>query len=171
MINYCIAPLHKQHDKKNFQCGVPLLDDYLKQQASQDKRRHVTAIYVLTEMDSHVTAGYYTLSSTSICLTSLPEEITHKLPRYPTLPATLLGRLAIDQTYQGKNLGELLLADALRRSLEISDKIASSAVVVESKNHHSTRFYLKYGFIPFSDYENHLFLPMATIKNVWGTKA
>jgi len=164
---YGIEALNKKHEKKNFSCGLETLDRYLTQQAGQDARRRVTATYVLTENSSEIITGYYTLSSTSIGLGALPKEIIKKLPRYPTLPATLLGRLAIDRKIQGKRFGEQLLIDALKRSLELSNKVASMAVVVDAKNNGAIRFYKHYGFTQFPESQNRLFLPMDTIVQLW----
>ncbi len=122
-LKYQILPFDKKHDKKEFSCGIEALDRYITQQAGQDKRRSVTATYILSEENRDVVLGYYTLSATSILLTDLPEKIIKKLPRYPTIPATLLGRLAVDSKYQGNKLGESLLVDALKRSLDISKSI------------------------------------------------
>ncbi len=167
---YKIKLLDKNCEKKSFSCGISPLDCYLKKQASQHQKRHVTATYVLTEINSIVVCGYYTLSSTSIALNTLPETVIKKLPRYPTLPATLLGRLAVDQQYQGNKLGDLLLVDALKRSLDISNKIGSVAVVVDPKNKSAIKFYQHYGFMLLKNSKNRLFLPTGTIKKVWGDK-
>lgn len=166
-LSYCIEPLNNEHRKTIFSCGIEPLDRYLIQLAGQDARRHLSATYVLTAADSKIILGYYTLSSSSIELSSLPEEMVKKLPRYPTLPATLLGRLAIDQKYQGEKLGELLLIDALKRSSKLSDEIALMAVIVEAKNEKARQFYLRFEFIQFSESKNQLFLPISTISRIW----
>jgi GNAT superfamily N-acetyltransferase len=111
--------------------------------------------------------GYYTLSAHSVLLEMLPESVRKKLPRYPSVPATLLGRLAVDKRHQGQNLGGHLLIDALRRSLEISRKMASLAVIVHAKNSQAICFYEHYGFLSFTDTPHRLFLPMATIDQLW----
>jgi predicted GNAT family N-acyltransferase len=165
--NYTIKILDRTHERKNFSCGIEPLDRYLKNQASQDERRHLAATYVLTEIDSDVVIGYYTLSSSSIELSELPEDIIKKLPKYPVLPATLIGRMAIDKKHHGKKLGELLLIDALQHILAVSKKIASIAVIVEAKNTDVVNFYRRYGFIQFSDDKNRLFLPMSVIQKIW----
>ena len=165
-LQYSIHILSKEHKKNTFSCGIEALDRYLIQQAGQDARRYVAATYALTEIDSQVIIGYYTLSSTSVKLSNLPQEIIKKLPRYPTLPATLLGRLAVDQKYHGKKLGELLLIDALKRSFRLSKELASVAVIVDAKNEEANRFYQRYGFIQFSELQNKLFLPMITISQI-----
>lgn len=115
--------------------------------------------------DGSVIAGYYSLSQYSVRLDGLPQEMARKLPRYPIVPVTLLGRLARDLRYRGKEVGELLLMDALARCLRASKSAASAAVVVDPKNH-SEWFYLKYGFIGLLGTANRLFLPMETIEEM-----
>lgn len=162
-----IELLHKEHEKKNFSCGIEALDRYLIQQAGQDAKRHVTATYVLTEINSNIVCGYYSLCSTSIALDTLPEDMLKKLPRYPTLPAILLGRLAVEQKFHGKKFGDLLLIDALKRSLKLSKELAAMAVIVDAKNDAAISFYKHYEFIQFPDSKNQLFLPMATVAQIW----
>src|SRR6476469_1721299 len=116
--SYIIEPLSEQHNRANFHCGIEALDSYLKRQASQDLRRFLTAVFVLYNLESEQIAGYYTLAATAIQLADLPDILTRKLPKYPLIPATLLGRLAIDERYQGKGLGTFLLFDALQRSFK-----------------------------------------------------
>ena len=149
-----------------FSCGIDSFDTYLQTQASQDERRHISVTYILHDSETNTVAGFYTLSLTTIESKYLSDEITKKLPGYPLIPATLIGRLAIDKNYQGKNLGELLLMDALHRSYESSKTVASFAVVVEAINKAAAQFYKKYGFIDFIA-QKHLFsMAMKTIKNM-----
>ncbi len=79
------------------------------------------------------------------------------------MPATLIGRLAVDQANRGLRLGERLLIDALRRSLTASQTVASVAVIVDAKDTAGVAFYLRYGFLPFPDQPLRLFLPMKTV--------
>jgi ribosomal protein S18 acetylase RimI-like enzyme len=161
--NYLIEPLGKQHNRAAFYCGVDKLDKYFQEQAGQDARKYITAPFVLVEKNSGFVAGYYTLSSTSIKLGELPIEIIKKLklPKYPQLPATLLGRLAVDQNHRQRGLGEMLLMDALYRSLQ--NEIATIAVIVDAKDDQARSFYEHYQFIYFPDYSQRLFLMMETI--------
>ena len=164
-INYLIEPINPQHKRANFDCGIDVLNRYLKVQANQDKRKFVTAPFIAVREDNQEIIGYYTLSSTSIKLQDLPVNISKKLPKYPVLPAILLGRLAIDKNYQKSGWGKLLLMDALFRSL--TNEIAAMAVVVDAINEQASSFYQNYHFIPFNDYSNRLFLPMKTIKQLF----
>lgn len=159
-------PLDKRkHDRAAFACGNESLDRYLKQQASQDIEKRVAAVVVLTP-DGKTIAGYYTLSQYAIDLVRLPKEVVKdlKLPKYPEVPATLLGRLARSTAFQGQGLGELLLMGALKRALEQSRSVASMAVVVDAIDEKASAFYREYGFMEFPDRRDRLFLPMTTIE-------
>lgn len=163
-----VEPLGRQHDRTAFHCGEEALDRYLKQQARQDADRRVAAPFVAVNPPDTRVFGYYTLSGSVLTLTDLPDELARKLPRYPQLPVTLLGRLAVDQAAKGKGLGEHLLLDALNRSLAHADQIAAMAVVVDAKSGEAARFYGHYGFMPLQAQPRRLFVPMATVAKLLG---
>ncbi|WP_292114573.1 GNAT family N-acetyltransferase [Mesorhizobium sp.] len=156
--------LGPQHDRNSFESGVEPLDRYLRLQAGQDARKNIAAPFVLV-LPNGAIAGYYTLSSTAVDVNEWPTETVRKLPRYPLIPATLLGRLAVDRRQQGKGYGRHLLADALHRSLR--SEIASFAVVVDAKDENARRFYERESFLPFPDRPMKLFRPMADIAELF----
>lgn len=157
--------LHSSHKKEEFSCGKKPLDDYLHRQASQDFKRQLAVCFVLTDQSGKV-KGYYTLSNDSIERSIVPEEIGKKLP-YQNLPVTLLGRLAVDSNFTGQRLGEYLLFDGLKRSLEISKTgIGSMAVVVDPLDEEAKRFYERYEFIALPG-SGRMFLPMKTIARLF----
>lgn len=160
---YLIQPLGSQHDRAAFACGVEALDRYLRQQAGQDARKRVARTFVLIERDSGTIAGYYTLSAYGVELLELPGEIARALPRYPRLPAILMGRLAIDQRFRGRGLGGDLLYKALRHAFGLSEQIGALGVVVEAKDERARAFYLHHGFVALADTPLRLFIPMRTI--------
>lgn len=160
--------LAEHHEKCLFSCGEYHLDRYLQLQANQDTKRHLSKTYVLVQaLRPSEIIGFYSMSTTSMRLTDLPEHYVKKLPRYPTLPAMLIGRLAVLKEKQGQGLGTELLLDALERCYKLSKTIGSSAVVVEAKNNEALRFYKRYGFIPFCEKPDTLFLPMKTIAQLF----
>lgn len=112
-----IEPLSDQHHRESFASGVEPLARYLRQQAGQDARRRVASCFVLVSDGGHVSLGYYTLAATSIAVAELPEPLAKRLPRYPVVSATLMGRLAVDAGHQGRGLGEFMLLDAFSRVL------------------------------------------------------
>jgi GNAT superfamily N-acetyltransferase len=156
--------LASAHDRSNFESGVEALDRYFRSQANQDARKNIAAPFVLLTPEG-VIVGYYTLSSTAIALAELPENTTRKLPKYPLVPATLLGRLAVDRRQQGKGYGRFLLADALYRSWK--SEIASFAVVVDAIDEGARKFYERESFLPFPDRPLKLFRPMANIAQLF----
>jgi len=160
-------PLGAEHDRAAFSCGVEALDRYLRQQAGQDARTRVAAPFVLHQVGSPQIIGYDTLSAVTIELPELPPDLTKRLPRYPQLPAVLIGRLAVDRRFAGQGWGSVLLLDALRRSLEQSSHIAAMAVVVDAKDDAARAFYERYGFQQLGDRPNRLFLPMKTIEQLF----
>jgi GNAT superfamily N-acetyltransferase len=165
-------PLGPQHDRAAFSCEAEPLERYLKQQANQDLRKDLSVTYVLTPTENRSRiAGYYTVSSDNIPIDDLSADLVKKLklPHYNAIPATLIGRLARDSSYRGKGIGELLLSNALKLAWETSHRIASWAVTVDSKDEKAHRFYLDFGFIPFTDTEKRLYLPMRTIEQLMKT--
>lgn len=166
-VHYRIELLEKKHCRHSFCCGVESLDTYFHKQASQDLKKHIATPWVLISDQHENPMGYYTLSALSLLADDFPQEITKKLSKHPLLPSTLIGRLAVDQQHQGKNLGELLLMNALKRAFDQTKKIGSMAVIVEAKNEAAIAFYKRYGFIQFPCHLSKLFLSMATIEKLY----
>ena len=140
-----VVPLPAEHDRSTFASGCEPLDNYFRQRVTQDIRRRVAACFVAIASDERV-AGYYTLASASLALATLPPETARKLPRYPTIPAVRLGRLAVDNAFRGQGLGGAMLADALARA--VRSEIAAFAMTVDAKDEAALTFYLHHGFIP-----------------------
>lgn len=159
-----IAPLDDRHDRASFECGIDPLDRYLRTQASQDVRKRVASCFVLTDADP-VPIAFYTLTATSIALADLPTSLAKKLPRYPAVPATLMGRLAVDHRHRGRRLGELMIMDAFSRALR-SD-IATYAFVVDAKDEKAESFYKAYEFLQLREARSRLFMPMAEIAKLF----
>lgn len=112
--------------------------------------------------------GYHTLSASVLYTSELPDTLAKKLPRYPQLPVTLLGRLAVDQSMKGKGVGQFLLMDALRRSLEAAANIAAMAILVDAQDDEAETFYRHYSFLPLQQQPRRLFLSMKTIAELFG---
>lgn len=162
-----IELLDKKHNRSDFDCGKELLNNYLKNQAGQDVKRKLSACFVLAEKETNLIQGYYTLSNSSIPLSSFPEQIRKKLPgSYVSIPTTLLGRLAIDNRCQGKGIGKILLIDALKRSYEISKEMGSFAVVVDPIDSDAEAFYKKYDFISLPGSQK-MFIAIKTLKELF----
>ena len=156
-----LAPLDAAHDRAVFNSDSEPLNRYLHEQVTQDVRRRVAACFVALA-DGQRIAGYYTLASASLLLADLPASTGKKLPRYPTVPAVRMSRLAVDQAFKGQGLGGAPLADALDRA--VRSEIAAYALMVDAKDEAAAAFYRHHGFIALPESPRTLFLPLATVR-------
>jgi ribosomal protein S18 acetylase RimI-like enzyme len=159
-----MEPLNGGHDRAAFACGEEVLDRYLRTQATQDIRRRVATCFVAIEGATGKLAAYDTIASASIPTPQLPPEIIKRLPRYPTLPAVRIGRLAVDLRFRGRGLGAAMLADAASRTLQAP--LAVFALLVDAKNEDAVALYQRHGLRPLASQPRTLFLPMATAEKV-----
>jgi GNAT superfamily N-acetyltransferase len=138
--NLVIEPISSTHDRLGFSCGVHSLDRYLQKQATQDIKRRISRVYVVTVPKApNRVIGYYTLSALSIGLNELSDEHARKLPKHP-IPAALIGRLAVSTEARGGGIGKLLLVDALKRTLAVGEEIAIYAMVVDAIDERAKSF-------------------------------
>lgn len=158
---FVIAPLSPAYDRETFSCGAGPLDRYLRTQATQDVRRRIANCFVVSPANTQVVVGYYTLSAASVPLADLPEELRKRLPRYPVIPAALIGRLAVDRRYGGRGLGAALLFDAINRAAGADAAIF--AILVDAKDESAVAFYRHHGFHSFAARPRSLFLPLGTV--------
>jgi len=148
--------LSRRHDRRAFTSGVPALDDWFRTRAAQDQRRRVAQVFVA--VDETGVIGFYSLSMFTLSLETLPEKLAHKLPKYEAIPAALIGRLARHERSKGSGIGDLLVADAVKRVVAAAESVASYAIVVDAKDERGRRFYESHGFISLPSRPNRLFL-------------
>ncbi len=157
---YRVEILAGQHDRKRFCCGVEPLDRYFWEQVTQDVRRRVTTCYVAVTEETDDVVGYYTLAAGGIPLNELPAILGKKLPRYPSVPVARLGRLAVDQAHQGRQVRAGLLWDATARALRADFGVF--ALVFDAKDDRAEAFYQKNGFVAFGALRQ-LILPLKAL--------
>lgn len=157
-----IVPLSRTHDRAGFDCGVPELNNFLKTTARQHGEKGISRTFVLTGEDARI-LGFFTLTLCEVTADNLPEAYASKYPSHG-LPAVRLGRLAVSRKHQGKGYGELLLAEAIHRTLLIADHAGLIGLFVDAKDDRARSFYEHFGFIPLPATPLRLFLPVATLK-------
>ena len=162
--SFITQALAAHHERSSFTCGVEALDRYLREQATQDIRRRVANCFVMVDEKMSSIAGYYALSATSLLLSDLPQAATKRLPRYPQVPAVILGRLAVAIDYQGRHVGAALLADATERAARAD--IAVFAIITDPIDERAHRFYKKHGFMELSGERPRLFIPIESIRRL-----
>jgi predicted GNAT family N-acyltransferase len=152
----------KRHNRKRFDCGVKVLNNYLQMMANQQSSRDNTRTFVLEDVeDSKYIVGYYTLTMIAMDLTALPSDIQKKHPNSNS--AALIARLAVDKRYKKNGFGEFLLVDSLKKLLDASNLVAFPLIVVDAKDGASD-FYKRFGFISFFDADNKLFITVDSVR-------
>jgi GNAT superfamily N-acetyltransferase len=162
--SFRVQVLETSHDASLFSCGTAALDNYFRSQVTQGMRRRASARCVAVENGTGRVAGYFTLAAGGIALTDLPAKLVKRLPRYPSVPVTKMGRLALDQVFQGQKLGATLLADAALRSMR--SEVAVYALVVDAKDGDTAAFYRHHGFEPYGESARQLIVPLGSFKAV-----
>jgi GNAT superfamily N-acetyltransferase len=159
-----LETLESSHNRSMFVSGEENLDHYFQTQVTQDIRRRIANCFVAVEVVTSQVVAYYTIASACIFTPDIAHEEAKRLPRYPTMPAVRIGRLAVDQRYQGRGLGKALLADAAIKAMTAAP--ASFALLVDAKDDKATNFYKHHGFKPLGSLPRVLFLPLATAEKI-----
>ncbi|MDR3076426.1 MAG: GNAT family N-acetyltransferase [Synergistaceae bacterium] len=161
-MGFVIGPFQAAFGRTEFDCGVPALNRYLKEQATQYIRHHYAAMFVAVDESSKIILGYYTLSNTGVDFHDVSDEIKKRLPKYPSVPAIRIGRLAVDSSAQGQGIGSELMADAILRSM--SNVAAWAMMIVDAKNEKAVAFYKKFGFRELRENSFNLFIMRQTLE-------
>jgi ribosomal protein S18 acetylase RimI-like enzyme len=163
-IQFRLEPLGGEHERSLFHCGEDPLDRYFQTQVVQDIRRWVANCFMALEAATGYVAAYYKISAASIPVVNLPSDETKRLPRYPTVPAARIGRLAVNQRFQGRGLGAELPVDAAARTLKAG--VAAFTLLVDATNDQAVAFYQRFGFRILASHPRTLVLPLATAQKV-----
>ena len=153
------VPLAAHHDLSGFDCGVPALNDWLRQRALKSESRSARSYVVCADLS---VAAYFCISAGSVERAAAPRKLRRNAPE--SIPVALIGRLAVSRAYAGKGLGADILADALRRIVVASQSIGIAAVLVHAKDDAARAFYKKHAeFIEYPADSRILYLPMETL--------
>lgn len=157
---FVIEPLENKHRRSDFTCGNDRIDNYFRQVVSQDVKRKYATCFIAREIATERLAGFYTLSSSNVPLNEVPAPLAKQLPRYPSVPAVLIGWLGRHSDYAGQGLGKALLFDAIRTVA--TSPIGAHAVFADAIDDKAASFYAAFGFMPLIERPNTLYLPVAT---------
>ena len=152
--------LTRGHNRKQFDCGEQSLNRYIQRFARQNAQNDLGETYVLSNNSKDI-LGFYTISTASLDFNAYPQN--KGLPKY-AIPSALIGRLAIDQNQQGNGYGKLLLVDALKRILKVSDEIGIHCITVDAKDDNAKKFYQNFGFEELLDEKNHLYISLEKVR-------
>jgi GNAT superfamily N-acetyltransferase len=154
--------LSKLHDRSEFDCGKPALNEFLIRFATQYQKRNLARTYVLVEEGSSRVLAYYTLATSSIELEAIPPEHASRLPQHP-IPCVLLARLAVASSQHGKGVGARLLRDCFERCLLLAQQIGIHAIVVDAIDEAAAQFYEHFDFVRFVKQQHKLILPLSKL--------
>lgn len=164
---FVIEPLEKKHKRADFSCGNERIDVYFREVVSQDVKRKYATCFVAREIATDRLAGFYTLSSSNVPLNEVPEPLAKKLPRYPSVPAVLIGWLGRHSDYAGHGLGEVLLFDAIKTVA--TAPIGAHAIFADAIDDKAASFYAAFGFVPLIERPRTLYLPVTTALSLLST--
>jgi GNAT superfamily N-acetyltransferase len=136
--------LRPEHDVSSFDCGEPVLNDWLCRHALQNQQSGASSTYVISDKTRVV--GYYSLAAGSVARETATGRVRRNVP--DPVPVVVLGRLAVDQSLQGQGIGRSLLRDAILRTLQAADIIGVRAILVHALSEQAKRFYESCGFTP-----------------------
>ncbi len=162
---YRIEPLGKHHDRAAFSCGAEELDVYLRRFVSQDHRRNLTRCFVLVNRNQpERILGYYTLSNAAVARANDATDPVRS--PYPEIPALLLGRLAVDESLQGRGWGRRLLLHVLLHAGRLSEESGFALILVDPIDDRAASFYARFGFKPLSGNER-MYLRLKDIRKTF----
>ena len=161
---FFVELLENRHDRKNFDCGEPTLNDYLGRFARQNMKIGSSRTYVASQLESNRICAYFTLSAGAVALTDFPSEVRKGWPRL--VPAVHLGRFAVDRSFQGQQLGRSLLDAVFQKAIQTAAIVGITVIEVWALNETAQHFYQKFEFQALLDDPFHLYLPLETLREL-----
>jgi ribosomal protein S18 acetylase RimI-like enzyme len=158
-----IELLEQSHDREAFDCGNEALNQFLRQTARQHIQKGISRTFVLINTEQPKTIlGFFTLSVCEVRAEKISPKLAKKYPS--SVPGVRLARLAVVSAWQRQGLGEILLVEAMQRTLAIAENVGIIGLFVDAKNEAVKGYYERYGFVSLEDTPLQLFLPLSTIE-------
>ena len=137
------TPLLATHATDEFDCGEPVLNDWLKKRALKNENSGASRTFVVCQ--NNRVMGYYVLATGSVMHKQAPSKVRRNMP--DPVPVMILGRLAVSKDMQSVGLGRGLLRDAILRTLGVSKQAGIKALLVHALSDTAHKFYRQCGFI------------------------
>lgn len=167
MTDVAIVPLEDSHEVSEFSCGEPALDDWLRKYALANQAAHSTRTFVVTDIGAKRVWGYYSLTVASIQRAEVHKAGRAGMPPAYDVPAVLLARLARDEKKRYAGLGELMLADAVLRTVSMAEHAGVRLLAVHALNERVRQWYLKMDFQPSPVDDRLLMLSVPDLLATW----
>jgi GNAT superfamily N-acetyltransferase len=153
--------LDAHHDVGTFDSGDELLDEWLRRHALAAQRMDSARTFVATLSGRVV--GYFSLTMGSVLRAEAPAKLVRGMPGYP-VGMVLVARLAVDRPEQGRGVGAMLLAEALRKAVAAGEVAAARLIVVDAVNKEAAAFYERYGFVRAPEHPLRLYRRMKDVR-------
>ncbi len=157
-----IEPLNKSHNREQFDCGVEILNQFLKTTARQHIQKGISRTFILSEEERIV--GFFTLTICEIKSEKLPSSFAKKYPSQ--VPGVKLARLAVDKQWQRQGIGEILMVEAMQSALLVAETAGGIGLFVDAKDESAQSYYARYGFIALADCPLEMFLPLSLLRTL-----
>ena len=160
-----IEVLSKKHNRTNFSCDDEALDTYLIKIARQHIDKGISRTFVLVDSETPTEIlAYMTITVCEVASTEIPEKPAKKYPAI--IPAAKLARLAVSANMQRQGYGQLMMIDAMEKTLQASQNIGIAGLFVDAKHTAAKQYYEQFGFLSLPDKLDNLFLPMLSIRKL-----
>lgn len=163
-----IELLEKRHQRSDFDCGTPELNEFLKTRARQHQEKGFSKTWVAVEEGHARVIGFVSVSMGHVTFENADPEIFARLPKHP-MPVLHGARLATDQSFQGRGIASLLLRHAANIAVVASESMGVFALELVAKDDDAYQFYLRRGFMPIKGDAKQLYAPISTIKAITRT--
>ncbi len=164
-----------RHNRAGFDCGVPRLNNFIQRSAKKQQKGDLVRVYVAVEPGGSDVLGYHSINTYSLGAEDLGPLKPKATPPHGSLPAVYLSMIAVDAGQQGRGLGSILLAHAMQKALRVADLVGAYAMVLDVMNDDGdaaaaerVAWYRKHGFESFPSAELKMFIPVQTIRRIYG---
>jgi len=164
---YSLQSISRNHSRRVFDCGHSQVNQWSQSNALQHQEKCLSATKTVIDGDGAI-AGFYTLATGQVDFGDLPTDISRKLPRR-ALPVAILAWLGVNLTHQRRNLGEILVAQALRDCYEAGKTFAFVAIIIDCIDDRAKSFYKRWDFLELPGNPYRLFLPAKTLTSMMTT--
>lgn len=163
-----INPLDPKMDRAGFSCGNDTIDNFFKFNAKKQHQSHQARVYIAAY--NGLPIGYYYL----VVKSSLPDEVggpaERKFERAGSVPTIYLGMIGVSSQYQRQGLGKLLMLDAMKQTLKVSDLVGVYALTLDALNENVAELYEKWSFKRFIEGELSMYIAIPTIVELFKKK-
>ena len=163
----------EKHDRTAFSCGIGQVDNFFRKTANKLSKADNLRVWVMTGPNGDV-LGFYAANAHSIDYRDLPPKYAQTRPGHGHIPAAFISMIGVDLTVQGKGYGGDLLVDCLRRLAKAGEALGVAVIMLDildcgdaQQVQRRLALYQGYGFQPLPSNPLRMFLPMATVKELF----